>query len=132
MNNYRVIILDASALIALLSEEIGAAFVKELLPISVMSSVNVAEVAQFLVITKQIDKYKSKEIIEHLIADSFVFDNEQAFLSAELIVATKKYGLSLADRACIALALKTGYPIYTADKVWKKIEIEHVNIHLIR
>lgn len=132
MNNYRSIILDASALIAFLAEETGSDFVKQLLPSAVMSSINVAEVAQFLIINKKVDKLKAREIIEQLIAESYIFDNQEAFKVAGLIDITKKFGLSLADRACIALALKTGFPIYTADKVWKKLEIEHVDIHLIR
>ena len=131
-SNYRAIILDASALIAFLSEEIGADVVKKLLSIAVMSSVNIAEVAKFLIDNKNIDKNKAKELIEHLISESFAFDNTQAFSTAELTIQTKKYGLSLADRACLALALRTGYPIYTADKVWKKLEITNIDIHLIR
>ena len=131
-NNYRAVILDASALIAFLSEEIGADVVKKLLSIAVMSSVNIAEVAKFLIDNKNIDKNKAKELIEHLISESCAFDNTQAFSTAELTIQTKKYGLSLADRACLALALRTGYPIYTADKVWKKLDINNIDIHLIR
>jgi len=131
-NNYRAIILDASALIAFLSEEIGAEIVKKLLSNAVMSCVNIAEVAKFLVDNKNIDNVKARELIEHLISESFVFDNDQAFKTAELISYTKKYGLSIADRACLALSLRTGYPIYTADKVWKKLKIDNIDINLIR
>jgi PIN domain nuclease of toxin-antitoxin system len=36
------------------------------------------------------------------------------------------------DRACIALGIKMALPIYTADKVWASLELEGVEIILIR
>lgn len=65
-------------------------------------------------------------------APLYSINRRQSYMAAELVQYTKKYGLSLADRACIALALNTGYPILTADKTCKKLEIENVTINLIR
>lgn len=51
------------------------------------------------------------------------FDLEQASFVAELRQSTQHLGLSLGDRACIALALVTGYQIYTADKIWSTLDL---------
>lgn len=130
--NYENIILDASSLICVIGYESGWESVKKLLPKAIMSSVNVAEVAKFLVYERQMEKEKIKTFVETLIYDSVVFDNEQAYITAEILPLTQKFGLSLGDRACLALGIKTGYPIFTADKIWNELKIPEVKIHLIR
>ncbi len=130
--NYENIILDASSLICVISYEHGWENVKKLLPKAIMSSVNIAEVAKFLVYDRQMEKEKVKTFVETLIYDSVIFDNEQAYITAEMLSLTQKFGLSLGDRACLALGIKTGYPIFTADKVWSELKISGIEIHLIR
>ena len=41
-------------------------------------------------------------------------------------------GLSLADRACIALGIKLQIPIYTADRIWDELKLDNIDIRLIR
>ena len=60
------------------------------------------------------------------------YDEELAFLVADLRKKTKAYGLSLRDRACIASGQKLQLPIYTADKIWRELQLERVEIKLIR
>ena len=60
------------------------------------------------------------------------FDVKQAFKAAELKALTKDKGLSLGDRACIALGIQLKLPIYTADRIWKELELPQVEIILIR
>ena len=45
-------------------------------------------------------------------------------ISAEIINDTKKHGLSLGDRACIALAMAKNYPVFTCDKIWQKTKLD--------
>jgi PIN domain nuclease of toxin-antitoxin system len=52
-------------------------------------------------------------------------------LVGDLVAQTRQLGLSLGDRACLALALSLKAPIYTADKSWKKLKLA-VRIHVIR
>jgi ribonuclease VapC len=59
------------------------------------------------------------------------FTESQARLAADLRPATKHVGLSLGDRACIALALTIGGQVYTADRQWSQIDVG-CSIHLIR
>ncbi len=51
------------------------------------------------------------------------FNQMQAYETAKLKTLTKKYGLSLGDRACLALAKMKKIPVVTADRVWGKLEL---------
>lgn len=126
------VILDASAIIALIGKEPGAEVIEPLMAKAVMSSVNVAEVARYFFERKGIPLHTIKMIMGQLLEEIIPFNEEQAYSSAELTTYTKLYGLSLADRACLALGLITNYPIYTADKMWEKLSINGIILHMIR
>jgi PIN domain nuclease of toxin-antitoxin system len=59
------------------------------------------------------------------------FDWEQSMFAGALKRQTKTLGLSLGDRACLALGKKLSASVYTADSVWKSLDVS-VNIVLIR
>lgn len=59
------------------------------------------------------------------------FTREDAENTAALWHSGKKYGLSLADRACLATALRLNAKVITADRIWQEFPIE-LSIHLIR
>ena len=125
MNNPdQYVILDASALITLLSEEKGHEVVASILPKSIMSSVNVAEVAKFLIEKRGLSKEEVSNIIHSLIEKIMPFDTKLALKSAAIIIQTKSLGLSLGDRACLALAISTGYTVYSSDKIWSQLELD--------
>lgn len=119
MNNK--IILDSSALLALIQDEPGAEIIKPLLKFSVMSTVNVTETLSVLHRTN-ITSQEGSVLIADIITTIVPFDLEQAKSCAELHPLVKAKGLSLADRACIALGIKLQIPIYTADKVWSELK----------
>jgi len=127
MNN---VVLDASALLALINDEKGSDVVKNALKTSMMSTVNVAEVVTSL--TKiGVPINDSKHMVNSLLPTVVDFTNEQAFLTGELYTKTKSVGLSLGDRSCLSLAKTKNIPVLTADKIWKKLNIG-VDIQLIR
>ena len=126
MTNYRKIILDASAFIALISQEPGAQVIESVMDNSIMSALNASEVVKFLIDKKGYLIDEAKGILNQLIGEIIPFTAEQAYHAAELYLANKEYGLSLADRACLALSLVTGAPIYTADKIWSKVQGFHI------
>lgn len=128
MNKY---ILDASSLLALIKNEPGSQMVEELLGHIIMSSINVSEVAATLMQSTMTFE-ESQECILPLISSLIPFDEPQAFQTAALKKQTKSWGLSLGDRACIALGMTKQLPIYTADRIWKELKIEGVDIRLIR
>jgi PIN domain nuclease of toxin-antitoxin system len=125
------VILDASALLALIKNESGADKVEPLLGLIVMSSVNVSETTAIL-LESEMSLKEAQDCLLPLISVMMPFDEEQAFQAAELKKKTKKQGLSLGDRACIALGIKMQLPVYTADRIWQELQLDTVEIKLIR
>jgi len=123
-------ILDASALLAYLQDELGSKVVDALLMYSVMNSVNWSEVTQKAV-AKQINISGMRTELEALGLAIIPFTVEEAELAAKLWKITRRHGLSLGDRACLCSALCLNLPVYTADKVWLELDVS-VKIHCIR
>lgn len=123
-------VLDASAILALLNKEPGHELVEKALPHSTLSTVNFSEIITVL------DHFsmpisQAQEITLELINELLPFDHKQALIAASLRKETKQYGLSLGDRACLALAKVLQSPVLTADKAWKKLDVG-VDVQLIR
>jgi ribonuclease VapC len=100
-------VLDASALICALRNEPGAGRVRAALPTACISAVNLSETY-----AKMAQYGKRLEDIAFLIGRLGLhvvpFDAEQARMAATLLEQPQKLGLSLGDRACLALALTLG------------------------
>ena len=128
MNNDYV--LDASALLTLLNAEKGRDLVLEFLPKSVISTVNLAEVVTRLSMIGMPDG-EVREALTMLGLETIPFDEEQAFRAGLLSTYTRTLGLSLGDRACLALAITNHAAALTADRAWKDLDIG-VEIKLIR
>ena len=125
------VVIDASALLAFLkSEERALHDLESLLPKALISSVNFCEVATVLGSLGMPEK-TIEEVVEETVSKIVSFDSSQALVAAGLRELTKPYGLSLGDRACLALGLTHKLPVYTADKIWKKIDLD-IPIELIR
>lgn len=114
-------VLDASALLALLLGEPGAERVEEFLPGAVISAVNLSEVA-----AKLIERGAPPEAVRQAIAavglEIIAFDEVQAMAAAGLRVRTRALGLSLGDRACIALGEVRSASVVTCDRVWSELD----------
>lgn len=132
LTNSRKVILDTSALLALLNKETGWEIVQSVIPKAIMSSVNTAEAIGFLMQRKKLSLEEAKHLIHLFTTEIIDFTLEQSCIAAELLENTKEYGLSLGDRACIGLGLTSGHAIYTTDKIWKDLKIDNINIILIR
>jgi len=125
------IVLDASALLTVLNRESGAEkLTPELLSNGVSSSVNLAEVQSKLV-DRGISPRDAWEATLSPIREAIAFTPDHARTAGDLVTQTRFLGLSLGDRACLALGLALEAPIYTADKSWKKLNLG-VRIHVIR
>ncbi|HEY3972669.1 MAG TPA: type II toxin-antitoxin system VapC family toxin [Candidatus Sulfotelmatobacter sp.] len=125
------VVLDASAVMAVLNRELGAAKLPpSLLSKSVCSTVNLAEVQSKLV-ERGIQPDDAWAAALSPINESLAFSPEQAKTAGSLIAQTRPLGLSLGDRACLALALSLNAPVYTADRSWKNLKVG-VRIHVIR
>jgi ribonuclease VapC len=124
------VVLDASALLALLHQESGAEMVRTTLPESVISAVNWSEVWQ-KTIERKVSTDGLWEDLEALGLKIEPFTSEQAELAAQLREPSRSLGLSLGDRACLALALNLKITAMTADKVWETLVIQ-IPIQVIR
>lgn len=115
-------VLDASAVLALLNQEPGAEQVEPLLSESVISAVNLSET-----LTKLIDAGMSpdeaQEAINLLGIEVVPFNSAQSLLAASLRPATRKKGLSLGDRCCLALGVQLGLEVVTAERVWAQLKV---------
>jgi PIN domain nuclease of toxin-antitoxin system len=113
-------VLDNSAVLAVILEEPGAERVEALLPGAKVSAVNVGEVA-----AKLRDLGMPEDTIEAVLnglqIDVRAHDLDAALASGFLRLATRRAGLSLGDRACLALAVTLGLPAITAERGWQRV-----------
>lgn len=124
-------VLDASAILALLFKEPGnEALTDAVLEESVVSTVNLAEI-QTMMVRRGVGPADAWARAILPAGEIVPFTQEQARVAGSLVVQTRPLGLSLADRACLALALDMKARVYTADRSWKKLNLG-VSIHLIR
>ncbi|HEY0758642.1 MAG TPA: type II toxin-antitoxin system VapC family toxin [Acidisarcina sp.] len=125
------VVLDASALLALLNEEPGAErLTDELLSNAVASTVSLAEVQSKLV-SSGAAADESWKFISTLVSEVIPFTAEQARIAGDLVLQTRAAGLSLGDRACLALGATLNVPVYTTDRAWKGLKLG-VRVHLLR
>lgn len=125
------VVFDASAMLALIQHERGAEkLTDEIVENAVASTVNLAEVQSKLV---KASNDPDRAWIAALSTVSAVepYTSEQAKIAGDLIAKTEKYGLSLGDRSCLALAIALQAPVYTTEQVWKNLKVG-VPIHVIR
>lgn len=115
-------VLDASALLALLQNERGAAAVEPLLDRSAISSVNWSEVLQ-KALSRGIDVDHLGDDLGALGLVVAPFTTADAERAAHLWAATRHLGLSLGDRACLALGLLLRAPVLTADRSWATLTL---------
>jgi len=101
---------------------------------AIISTVNFAEVISVVnreLFKSEADRIEGLKLITDTLPQIIDFDVNQAIISGELDSITKKYGLSLGDRACLALAKYKNIPVLTADKTWSKLNLG-IKIKLIR
>jgi PIN domain nuclease of toxin-antitoxin system len=123
--------LDASALLALLNQEPGADQTAAAIAAgAAMSAVNLSEVVAKLR-EQGVPAAAIRAAIDPLGLDVVPFDADQAYAAGDLRVETRQAGLSLGDRACLALAQRDHVPALTADRSWERLQVG-VAIQLIR
>ena len=116
-------VMDASALSALARSEPGSDVVQDLLGSQecVASSVNMAEVGSKLNVLG-LPQAELERALRQFDVDVIDFNHEQAALSVALRQHTKSVGLSLGDRACLALAKQLDAVAVTADSAWLDVQ----------
>jgi ribonuclease VapC len=124
------VVLDASAFLAFANGEPGAEKVQPVLPQAVLSTVNSCEIMSKLV-RKGMTLARAGEYVRQFVSEVIPFDFEQASIAAGLEEVGRPLGLSLGDRACLALGKRLNVQVLTAERSWAKLEIG-IPIELIR
>jgi ribonuclease VapC len=127
-----VAVVDASAVLALLLNEPGAGRIAPIISECALSSVNQAEIVGYLA-RNGASEAAIREMLTGLRLEVVAFDAELAFAAGLLLPATRTAGLSLGDRACLALARRLAVQALTTDRSWLSIaRAVGVEIELIR
>jgi len=115
-------VLDASALLTILNQEPGKERVEAILGQATVSTVNVAETIGKL-IDAGMTGANAIASVELLHLEVIDFDMEMARIAGSLKQSTKKLGLSLGDRCCLALGIVRGSIVVTADRLWSRLRL---------
>jgi PIN domain nuclease of toxin-antitoxin system len=124
------IVLDASALLAILNQEPGSDQWADAVAGAAVSAVNLSEVIGKLV-DLGVPEDDIRQVIEPLDLDVAPFGDAEAWTAGLLRSSTRTAGLSLGDRACLALGQRMRLPVLTADQTWKSLKIG-VQVRLMR
>jgi len=123
-------VLDSSAILAVFFNEPGAEIVIPILQGALLSSINLAEVHTRM-IERGAPAQQAWNWTTNLQCEVCFFTDEHARAAAELRSITRPFGLSLGDRACLALAIQRKATAYTTDRVWKNLSLG-IRIEVIR
>lgn len=115
-------VLDASAMLALMLGERGSEKIIAFLPGAMIGAVNLAEVVGKLQERGVPDAEIDRDVAS-LDVPVAAFDETQAMVAGKLRARTKALGLSLGDRACLALAMARELPAVTMDRGWAALDI---------
>jgi ribonuclease VapC len=113
-------VLDASALLALVHREPGAERVRAVLGRAAISAINLAEVVGRLS-ERGAAAGEIRRGLDRLRLTVLPVDEELGYAAGFLRPSTRRLGLSLGDRICLALALRLGATALTADRVWTRL-----------
>jgi len=123
-------VLDASALLAAIQQEPGGNEVVRVIDRASISAVNLAEVVSKLSDRGVVADEAWSDIMETKIK-VVPFDADMARRVAALRPLTRSLGLSLGDRACLALGILTRATVLTTDRAWKSLDLG-VAVRIIR
>lgn len=116
------LLLDTSALLALVLEEPGAAAVLAGLDRAAIGAVNLAEVLE-VAVRRGVSPDRAAAWPDELGLPVLGFDAAMAAQAALLLARWRYRGLSLADCACLGTARVLGLPVLTADRLWSELDL---------
>ena len=124
------IVFDSSVVIAILKQERGFESAEELLSKALISTVNLAEVATYLA-RNSVPRETIQEVLASFPIQVVPVEESLAIETGCLYPSCKHLGLSLGDRACLALAISRKLPVLTADLVWSQLDLE-ISVQVLR
>jgi PIN domain nuclease of toxin-antitoxin system len=125
------VVVDASAVLALLKGEAIPDEHMSRIPGATISSLNLCEVVSKQTVAG-VDESAIRRALTLLNLRVAAFNGERAIRAGLLINATSPFGLSMGDRACVALGAELGWPVLTADRAWERLPLSDFDIVMIR
>jgi ribonuclease VapC len=123
-------VIDASVVLAYLRDEPGGdVLVRDDGPFC-LSTINLAEIMA-KVIDLDLSSDDVTRVLKTLPIESVDFTREDAARTATLRTKSRRLGLSLGDRACLALGARLAIPVLSADRAWATLDLD-IDIRLIR
>lgn len=124
------VVVDTSAILALLNQETGSEEISQFIDNAAISAVNLSEVIAKLA-EAGIPAEDIRQILGNLNLEVIPFNEEQAFKAGMMRPATKSIGLSFGDRACLALGIFLNQPVLTTDRLWGSLSVG-IEIRVVR
>jgi PIN domain nuclease of toxin-antitoxin system len=125
-----VVVFDSSAVLAVIFHEVAGDAIVNRMRGALLSTVNLIEIHTKLLL-RGASATLARQQVQAMQCDICSLDAEQAQIASEMIWKTRPFGLSLGDRACLALAIQRKAPVYTADRAWQGLQAG-VEINVIR
>ena len=126
------VVLDASAIVAVILKEPGMEKVIPTLSFACISAINRTEALTIVARRLGLSSLEeAREKVDPLETEVISFDPDQSNLAADIHIRTRKLGLSIGDCSCLALAKTKNLPVLTSDKDWAKLDIG-VHVRMIR
>ncbi|MBE9197723.1 type II toxin-antitoxin system VapC family toxin [Nodularia sp. LEGE 06071] len=116
------VVMDASAVLALLNQETGSEEISQFIGNAAISAVHLSEVIAKLA-EAGIPAEDIRQILGNLNLEVIPFNEEQALKAGMMRPATKSIGLSFGDRACLALGIFLNQPVLTTDRLWGSLSV---------
>lgn len=123
--------LDASAVLCAFFDEPGADVVAGKMEGALLSAVSYHEIVAKLV-DRKLPRQDILLIMSQLDVEVVPVDRRQAETAGLLRAHTRDAGLSLGDRACLALAFERKLIALTADRAWAGLKLDGIEVELVR
>jgi ribonuclease VapC len=125
-------VADASLIIALMLGEPRATEIEAIIAECVVTTVNLAEVVGYFARNGALES-DIRSMLDGLRLNLVPFDADLAYVAGLLLPMTRRAGLSLGDRACLALARRLGVRAVTTDRAWLRVaEAVGVGVDVVR
>ena len=125
------VVLDATAVLAMLREEPGGDMVAGYIGRAVISAMNLQEVAKEM-LREGAPPETVRAVLDELGIDVRPHDVDAAYAAAALYPQTKQYGQGLGDRTCMALGIVMDVPVLTMDREWRSVEVDGLRLQHVR
>ena len=116
-------VLDSSAIIALLRQEPGVANILKYREGMFVASAVIATESAAKLVYAGTHRTEAERLVLSIVPEILPFEEEDTAIVLKFAASAREHGLSLADMACLALAIKEKIPVITADKAWKKLKL---------